>query len=129
MYRITSYQPVGTQQRDGTFDGNHLWTTCQFLNPLTVAVCFGNGCLVIFVAGQLLEGYVFQPKFIGDRVGLHPVTLMFALFAFGSLFNFVGLLIAVPAAAAIGVLVRFSLQQYLQSPYYQGQAPGDGEQQ
>ena len=85
--------------------------------------------LAIFVAGQLLEGYVFQPKFIGDRVGLHPVTLMFALFAFGSLFNFVGLLIAVPAAAAIGVLVRFSLQQYLQSPYYQGKASDDGEQQ
>jgi predicted PurR-regulated permease PerM len=69
----------------------------------------------------LLEGYVLAPKLVGERVGLHPVWLMFALFAFGYLFGFVGLLVAVPLAAAIGVLVRFALRQYRASPLYQGQ--------
>ena len=57
---------------------------------------------------------------MGKSVGLHPVWLMFALFAFGALFGFVGLLIAVPAAAAIAVLVRFAISQYLDSPLYVG---------
>jgi predicted PurR-regulated permease PerM len=61
-----------------------------------------------------------QPKLVGDRVHLHPVWLMFALFAFGYLFGFVGLLLAVPLAAAAGVLVRFALRQYLKSPIYTG---------
>ena len=75
---------------------------------------------VIFFVGQFLEGNILQPRLIGKSVGLHPVWLMFALFAFGSLFGFVGLLIAVPAAAAVGVLARFALQQYLQSTLYHG---------
>ena len=74
----------------------------------------------IFVVGQTIEGNVLQPKLVGRSVGLHPVWLIFALFAFGSLFGFVGLLIAVPAAAAIGVLVRFALSRYLMSPLYTG---------
>jgi predicted PurR-regulated permease PerM len=74
----------------------------------------------IFVFGQLVEGNILQPRLVGRSVGLHPVWLIFALFAFGSLFGFVGLLIAVPAAAAIGVLVRFALSRYLVSPYYTG---------
>ena len=61
----------------------------------------------VFFAGQALEGNILQPKLVGGHVGLHPVTLMFALFAFGYLFGFVGMLLAVPIAAAIGVLVRF----------------------
>src|SRR6185437_11849053 len=81
--------------------------------------------LVIFFVGQFLEGYVLAPKLVGESVGLHPVWLMFALFAFGYLFGFVGLLIAVPLAAVIGVLVRFALKQYLASPLYTGdQATG-----
>jgi predicted PurR-regulated permease PerM len=76
----------------------------------------------LFVIGQVLEGYVLQPYFIGTNVGLHPVWLMFALFAFGLLFGFVGLLIAIPAAAAVGVLVRYALGRYLESPIYQGTA-------
>ncbi len=76
--------------------------------------------LTIFVVGQLLEGYVLAPKLVGERIGLHPVWLMFALFAFGYLFGFVGLLVAVPLAAAVGVLVRFALRQYLASPLHQG---------
>ncbi|GGB43217.1 AI-2E family transporter [Roseibium aquae] len=75
---------------------------------------------LIFATGQFLEGNILQPKLVGDRTGLHPVTLMFALFAFGYLFGFVGMLIAVPAAAMIGVLARFGLSQYLASPLYTG---------
>ncbi|MCP4384106.1 MAG: AI-2E family transporter [Hyphomicrobiales bacterium] len=75
---------------------------------------------VVFVVGQLFEGYVLQPYFIGSNVGLHPVWLMFALFAFGLLFGFVGLLVAIPAAAAVGVLVRYALARYLASPIYRG---------
>ncbi len=76
--------------------------------------------IVIFQAGQFVEGNILQPKLVGRSVGLHPVWLMFALFAFGALFGFVGLLIAVPAAAAVGVLVRFAIERYLESPMYRG---------
>jgi predicted PurR-regulated permease PerM len=78
----------------------------------------------IFFFGQFIEGYFLQPKLVGDRVGLHPVWLIFALFAFGYLLGFVGLLLAVPLAAATGVLVRFALRQYLSSPLYTGGTPG-----
>jgi predicted PurR-regulated permease PerM len=77
--------------------------------------------LVIFFVGQFLEGYVLAPKLVGESVGLHPVWLVFALFAFGYLFGFVGLLIAVPLAAIVGVLVRFALRRYLESPLYTGE--------
>jgi len=80
----------------------------------------------IFAIGQLIEGNVLQPKLVGGSVGLHPVWLMFALFAFGSLFGFTGMLIAVPASAAIGVLVRFALTRYQDSDLYSDKAtPGD----
>src|SRR5829696_6664136 len=74
----------------------------------------------IFIFGQFVEGNVLSPKLVGDAVGLHPVWLMFALVAFGSLFGFVGLLLSVPLAAAAGVLARFALQRYLASPLYHG---------
>lgn len=77
--------------------------------------------LAIFFVGQFLEGYVLAPKLVGESVGLHPVWLIFALFAFGYLFGFVGLLMAVPLAAVIGVLMRFGLRQYLASPFYTGE--------
>jgi predicted PurR-regulated permease PerM len=80
--------------------------------------------LAIFLVGQFLEGYVLTPKLVGESTGLHPVWLMFALFAFGYLFGFVGLLVAVPLAAAIGVLARFALRRYLESPLYTGAEPG-----
>ncbi|KZK82709.1 AI-2 transport protein TqsA [Pseudovibrio sp. Ad13] len=76
--------------------------------------------LGVFVVGQFLEGNVLQPKLLGGSVGLHPVWLMFALFAFGSLMGFVGMLIAIPAAAVVGVLARFALRQYLASSLYAG---------
>ncbi|WP_246272964.1 AI-2E family transporter [Oricola thermophila] len=74
----------------------------------------------VFFAGQFLEGNFLQPKLVGGSVGLHPVWLMFALFAFGTLFGFTGLLVAVPAAAAVGVLVRFAIEKYLDSDLYIG---------
>ena len=74
----------------------------------------------IFLVGQFLEGNVLSPKLVGESVGLHPVWLIFALLAFGYLFGFVGLLIAVPLAATIGVLVRFALRRYLDSSLYTG---------
>jgi predicted PurR-regulated permease PerM len=76
----------------------------------------------IFFSGQFIEGNILQPKLVGESVGLHPVWLMFALFAFGVMFGFVGLLIAVPAAAVVGVLVRFALSRYLDSDIYYGRS-------
>jgi predicted PurR-regulated permease PerM len=79
--------------------------------------------IVIFLVGQFVEGNIIAPKFVGERVGLHPVWVIFAMFAFGYLFGFVGLLVAVPLAAAIAVLFRFGLRQYLASPIYTGEKP------
>ena len=62
---------------------------------------------------------------MGGRVGLHPVWLIFALFAFGYLFGFAGMLIAVPASAAVGVLVRFFVRRYRESRIYQGDEPDE----
>jgi predicted PurR-regulated permease PerM len=72
----------------------------------------------IFFVGQTLSDYVLSPYFVGRRVNLNPVWIMFALFAFGYLFGFIGLLIAVPLAAAIGVLARFTLRRYYESSLY-----------
>jgi predicted PurR-regulated permease PerM len=79
--------------------------------------------LGIFLFGQFLEGYLLAPKLVGENVGLHPVWVIFALLAFGYLFGFVGLLVAVPLAATIGVLTRFALRRYLQSSLYTGEKP------
>ncbi|MGI2033659.1 AI-2E family transporter [Rhizobium panacihumi] len=76
----------------------------------------------VFFLGQFIEGNILQPKLVGSSVGLHPVWLMFALFAFGAMFGFVGLLVAVPAAAMVGVLVRFVLSRYLDSDIYYGRS-------
>ncbi|UVC10692.1 AI-2E family transporter [Rhizobium sp. TH2] len=81
----------------------------------------------IFFVGQIIDGYVLQPKLIGERIGLHPVWLMFALLAFGSLFGFVGLLVAVPVSACIAVLVRYALSRYLDSDLYHGDAMPDAD--
>lgn len=75
--------------------------------------------LAVFAVGQGLEGWILTPNWVGRSVGLHPVWLLFSLFAFGSLFGFVGMLVAVPAAASIGVLARFAIDQYLASPVYE----------
>ncbi len=83
----------------------------------------------IFLFGQFLEGNFLTPKLVGDRVGLHPVWLILALLAGGALFGFFGLLVAVPVAAAAGVLLRFAIERYLNSPLYRGgrgASPGGG---
>ena len=71
-------------------------------------------------AGQFLESYVISPKLVGESTGLHPVWLIFALFAFGEWFGFTGLLVAVPAAAAIGVILRHLIRSYQRSPLFRG---------
>lgn len=76
----------------------------------------------IYLAGQFLEGYVLYPRILGSRVGMHPVWLFFSLFAFGYLLGFVGLLVAVPAAAAVGVLFSYAIERYRASPMYTGGA-------
>jgi predicted PurR-regulated permease PerM len=79
--------------------------------------------IAVFLIGQVVEGNIITPKFVGERVGLHPVWMIFAMFAFGYLFGFVGLLLAVPLAAAIAVLLRFALRQYFASRFYTGGKP------
>ena len=78
----------------------------------------------IFQSGQFVEGNFLTPKLVGDSVGLHPVWLLFALSAFGSVFGFVGLLVAVPLAAALGVIARFLTARYRASALYQGSGRG-----
>ncbi|MCC5985210.1 MAG: AI-2E family transporter [Rhodobacteraceae bacterium] len=72
----------------------------------------------IFAIGQFLEGNVLVPRLVGGSVGLHPVWLLFAVTAFGTLFGFTGMLVAVPVAAAAGVLVKFAVARYMDSPLY-----------
>ena len=74
----------------------------------------------IFVVGQIAEGNYLTPKLVGSSVGLHPVWLLLALSVFGTLFGFVGMLVAVPVAAALGVLARFAVGQYLDGRLYLG---------
>jgi predicted PurR-regulated permease PerM len=88
-------------------------------NYTSILTVFG-----IFLVGQFLEGNLLSPKLVGESVGLHPVWVIFALLAFGYLFGFVGLLVAVPMAATIGVLVRFALRRYRQSKIYTGGGSG-----
>ncbi|SFS03543.1 AI-2E family transporter [Yoonia litorea] len=79
----------------------------------------------IFAFGQFMEGNILTPKLVGSSVGLHPVWLLFALSVFGSLFGFVGMLVAVPIAAMIGVVARWGVDQYKRSLLYRGTSEGD----
>ena len=92
----------------------------QFDNPWWIGAVAG-----VFIVGQAIEGNFLTPKFVGGRVGLHAVWVILALFAFGALFGFVGVLVAVPVAAVIGVLTRYLLQRYLESRYYTGTVPSE----
>jgi predicted PurR-regulated permease PerM len=89
----------------------------QFTEWTSIGIVAG-----IFVVGQTFEAYLLIPYFVGDRIGLHPVWVLFALLAGGVLYGFIGILFALPIAAAIGVLVRHGLALYLKSPYYLGQS-------
>ena len=83
---------------------------------------------IIFMIGQVAEGNVLTPKLVGSSVGLHPVWLILALSVFGALFGFVGMLVAVPMAASLGVLVRFGIDQYRESRLYRGISANTDEQ-
>jgi predicted PurR-regulated permease PerM len=74
----------------------------------------------VFAVGQVLEGNFLTPKLVGDRIGLHPVWVIFALLAGGALFGFIGVLLALPVSAIVGVLVRFGTERYRASPLYHG---------
>ncbi|NVK17609.1 MAG: AI-2E family transporter [Methylocystaceae bacterium] len=93
----------------------------QFSDWTQIAMVAG-----VFAIGQMVEGNFLTPKLVGEKVGLHPVWVIFALMAGGSLAGFTGVLLAVPVAAVIGVLVRFGLRQYLNSMLYKS-AHGDDE--
>ena len=84
--------------------------------------------VAIFAIGQFVEGNILTPNLVGSSIGLHPVWLIFALSAFGTLFGFVGMLVAVPVAAAIGVVARFGIEQYRASRLYKGLAERDAPQ-
>ncbi|MGE0755235.1 MAG: AI-2E family transporter, partial [Alphaproteobacteria bacterium] len=76
--------------------------------------------LAVFVTGQIIEGYFITPKLVGDKVGLHPVWIIFGMLAGAALFGFVGILLAIPVTAVMGVLIRFAISRYKLSNYYQG---------
>lgn len=96
------------------------------------AMLLAGAVVAIFAAGMAIDSAVLSPKIVGAKIGLHPVWLMLALFVFSYLFGFVGMLLAVPVAAAVGVLVRHALQLYLASDIYAGPggtagSPTDGK--
>ena len=74
----------------------------------------------VFVVGQLLESYVLTPRIVGDKIGLHPMAVIFAIMAGGQLFGFVGMLLALPVAAVANVMLRFASERYRQSDLYTG---------
>ncbi|MFZ7095674.1 AI-2E family transporter [Luteimonas dalianensis] len=81
----------------------------------------------VFTAGQLLESYVLTPRLVGDRIGLHPVAVIFAVMAGGQLFGFLGMLLALPVAAVANVLISFAYERYTASSLYNGPEPAPGE--
>ena len=102
----------------------YVGTITGFVTALLLAAAqFGtwNGVglvALVFVTGNFVEGYIIYPRLLGDRVELHAVWVIFALFAGGVAFGFLGVLLAVPMAAAIGVIARYWLRRYLESPLY-----------
>lgn len=113
-------------------------TFVPFMGPLTL-VLFGStvalvqygdwkylaGVGVVYGLGQLLESYVLTPKLVGDRIGLHPMAVIFAVIAGGQLFGFLGMLIALPVAAVANVLLRLVLEHYRASTIYLGKSVDD----
>ncbi|MBI4755578.1 MAG: AI-2E family transporter [Betaproteobacteria bacterium] len=82
------------------------------------------GVLVVYGIGQVLEGFLLTPRLVGERIGLHPLAVIFALLAFGQLFGFAGVLMALPASAALLVALRELRARYLASPFYLGHRDG-----
>ena len=98
------------------------------LGCIAALVQFGDwqhvvGVLVVFGIGQVIESYWLTPKLVGDRIGLHPVAVIFAVLAGGQLFGFLGMLLALPVAAIVNVLLRYAQQRYTHSRLYAGDHP------
>jgi predicted PurR-regulated permease PerM len=90
----------------------------QFGDFLHVALVLG-----VFGVGQVIESYWLTPKLVGDRIGLHPVAVIFAIMAGGQLFGFLGVLLALPVAAVANVLLRYAHERYTHSRLYAGDRP------
>ena len=127
-----------------------LLTFVPYLGPASIVVFggiaamvqFGDwqhlaGVAVVFTVGQIIESYWLTPKLVGDRIGLHPMAVIFAVTAGGTLFGFLGMLLALPVAAVANVLLRYAHERYTASSLYYGEqprivlapdaaAPGDG---
>lgn len=102
--------------------------TVLVLGVIAAIVQYGDwqhvaGVLAVFGIGQLIESYWLTPKLVGDRIGLHPVVVIFAVLAGGQLFGFLGMLIALPCAAVVNVLLRYAEDRYTHSRMYSGHAP------
>jgi len=74
--------------------------------------------VVVYGLGQVLEGFVLTPRLVGERIGLHPLAVIFALLAFGQLFGFFGVLVALPSSAVLLVALRRLRQAYFESAFY-----------
>lgn len=111
-------------------------TFVPYLGPATVIVLGGIaalvqygdwkhllGVLAVFTVGQLIESYWLTPRLVGDRIGLHPVAVIFAVLAGGQLFGFLGMLLALPVAAIVNVLLRYAHERYTHSKLYAGAPP------
>lgn len=113
-----------------------LLTFVPYLGPAAIVV-FGGfaalvqygdwqhlaGVAVVFTVGQIIESYWLTPKLVGDRIGLHPMAVIFAVMAGGTLFGFLGMLLALPVAAVVNVLLRYAQERYRESRLYVGDAP------
>ena len=113
-----------------------LLTFVPYLGPASIVVFGGTAALVqfgdwqhlagvavVFTIGQIIESYWLTPKLVGDRIGLHPMAVIFAVMAGGSLFGFLGMLLALPVAAVVNVLLRYAQQRYRESRLYAGEGP------
>jgi len=113
-----------------------LLTFVPYLGPATLAVLGGIAAVVefgdwqhlagvgaVFAIGQVIESYWLTPKLVGDRIGLHPVAVIFAVLAGGTLFGFLGMLLALPVAAIANVLLRYAHERYTHSRLYAGHVP------
>ena len=113
-----------------------LLTFVPYLGPASIIVFGGIAALVqfgdwphlagvaaVFTVGQIIESYWLTPKLVGDRIGLHPMAVIFAVMAGGTLFGFLGMLLALPVAAVVNVLLRYAHERYTQSQLYAGDHP------
>lgn len=103
-------------------------TSGVVLGVIAALVQFGDwkhvlGVLIVFGIGQVIESYWLTPKLVGNRIGLHPMAVIFAVLAGGQLFGFLGMLIALPVAAIANVLLRYAHERYTSSRLYAGEHP------